>query len=100
MMAKYMLIMRATDDTVAKMMETPFEEMLETVGRFNEELIRAGVLVAAEGAHVRRGSGRNAGHDVAVHSRRLAEPIIRNVRANRVASAQPGHPTPRIVAGS
>ena len=48
-MAKYMLIMRGTDETNAKMRETPFEEMLETVGRFNEELIRAGVLVAAEG---------------------------------------------------
>ncbi|MFE1316032.1 YciI family protein [Kitasatospora phosalacinea] len=48
-MAKYMLIMRATDETLAKMAETPFEEMLETVGRFNEELIRAGVLIAAEG---------------------------------------------------
>ncbi|BAJ26781.1 MULTISPECIES: YciI family protein [Kitasatospora] len=48
-MAKYMLIMRATDETLAKMMETPFEQMLETVGRFNEELIRAGVLIAAEG---------------------------------------------------
>ena len=43
-MAKYMLIMRGTDESVATMMETPFEEMLETVGRFNEELIRAGVL--------------------------------------------------------
>jgi hypothetical protein len=48
-MAKYMLIMRGTDESTAKMMETPFEEMLETVGRFNEELIRSGVLVAAEG---------------------------------------------------
>jgi hypothetical protein len=48
-MAKYMLIMRGTDESVAKMMETPFEQMLETTGRFNEELIRAGVLVAAEG---------------------------------------------------
>jgi hypothetical protein len=47
--AKYMLIMRGTDESVAKMMETPFEQMLETVGRFNEEMIRAGVLVAAEG---------------------------------------------------
>jgi hypothetical protein len=44
-----MLIMRGTDETTAKMMETPFEEMLETMGRFNDELIRAGVLVAAEG---------------------------------------------------
>lgn len=33
-MAKYMLIMRGTDESVAKMMETPFEQMLETVGRF------------------------------------------------------------------
>ncbi len=48
-MAKYMLIMRGTGESVAKMMETPFEQMLETVGRFNEEMIRAGVLVAAEG---------------------------------------------------
>jgi hypothetical protein len=48
-MAKYMLIMRGTDESMAKMMATPFEEMLETVGRFNEELIKAGVLVAAEG---------------------------------------------------
>ena len=48
-MAKYMLIMRTTDEAMAKMAEIPFEQMLETVGRFNEELIRAGVLVAAEG---------------------------------------------------
>ena len=48
-MAKYMLIMRGTDESNAKMMEKSFDEMLETVGRFNEELIRAGVLVAAEG---------------------------------------------------
>jgi hypothetical protein len=48
-MAKYMLIMRATDESLAAMMATPFEEMLETVGRFNEELIKAGVLVQAEG---------------------------------------------------
>jgi hypothetical protein len=48
-MAKYMLIMRGTDESMAAMMETPFEQMLETMGRFNEELIKAGVLVAAEG---------------------------------------------------
>ncbi len=48
-MAKYMLIMRNTDESLATMVETPFEEMLDQVGRFNEELIQAGVLVAAEG---------------------------------------------------
>jgi len=47
--AKYMLIMRASDEAMAKMAEVPFEEMLERMGRFNDELIRAGVLVAAEG---------------------------------------------------
>ncbi|MEJ2856352.1 MULTISPECIES: YciI family protein [unclassified Saccharothrix] len=46
---KYMLIMRATDEAFAQMVETDFNQMLETVGKFNDELIRAGVLVAAEG---------------------------------------------------
>jgi hypothetical protein len=48
-MSKYMLIMRGTDESMTKMMETPFEQMLETMGRFTDELMRAGVLVAAEG---------------------------------------------------
>jgi hypothetical protein len=48
-MAKYMLVMRASDETFAAMMSVPFEEMLEKVGRFNDELIGAGVLLAAEG---------------------------------------------------
>ena len=46
---KYMLIMRATDEAFAQMGEFDFDQMLETVGRFNDELIRAGVLLAAEG---------------------------------------------------
>jgi hypothetical protein len=46
---KYMLIMRATDEAYANMGEFDFDEMLETVGAFNEELVRAGVLLAAEG---------------------------------------------------
>ena len=46
---KYMLIMRASDEGYAGMGEIDFDEMLATVGKFNEELIRAGVLVAAEG---------------------------------------------------
>src|ERR1700759_250059 len=48
-MTKYMLIMRGTDETTKAMMGAPFEQMLETVGRFNEELIKAGGLVAGEG---------------------------------------------------
>jgi hypothetical protein len=46
---KFMLIMRATDEAFANMANTDFNEMLETMGRFNDELIRAGVLLAAEG---------------------------------------------------
>lgn len=46
---KYMLIMRNTDEGLANMANVDFTEMLETIGRFNEELIRAGVLLAAEG---------------------------------------------------
>ncbi|WP_067660583.1 YciI family protein [Nocardia harenae] len=46
---KYMLIMRATDEAYAAMGAVDMDEMLETVGRFNDELIRAGVLLAAEG---------------------------------------------------
>ncbi|CUU57049.1 YCII-related domain-containing protein [Parafrankia irregularis] len=48
-MAKYMLIMRNTDEPLARMQETPFEEMLARIGRYNEELMRAGVVVAGEG---------------------------------------------------
>ncbi|MEV5830681.1 YciI family protein [Spirillospora sp. NPDC052242] len=46
---KYMLIWRATDEAYAQMGNVDFTQMLETVGRYNEELIKAGVLLAAEG---------------------------------------------------
>lgn len=46
---KYMLIMRATDEAAEAFADFDFEQMLETMGRFNEEMISAGVLVAAEG---------------------------------------------------
>lgn len=46
---KYMLIMRVNDEAAAEFANVDFDEMLETMGRFNDELIRAGVLVAAEG---------------------------------------------------
>ncbi|MBT2536410.1 YciI family protein [Arthrobacter sp. ISL-69] len=48
-MAKYMLIMRGTDESYANLEKADFSEMLETMGKFNDELIRAGVLLAAEG---------------------------------------------------
>ncbi|MCP2244416.1 YciI family protein [Lentzea aerocolonigenes] len=47
---KFMLIWRVTSDEAwANVGEIDFDTMLETVGKFNEELIEAGVLIAAEG---------------------------------------------------
>jgi hypothetical protein len=48
-MAKYMLIMRATDESLAKFTSVGFSEILDAMGKFNDELIQAGVLLAAEG---------------------------------------------------
>jgi hypothetical protein len=46
---KYMLIMRATDEAMASMGDIDFDEIIATMGAFNEEMMKAGVLVAAEG---------------------------------------------------
>ena len=46
---KYMVILRATDEGLAAFQEVDFNEMLSEMGKFNNELINAGVLVAAEG---------------------------------------------------
>ena len=48
-MPKYMLIMRATDESFANFANVDFAEILESMGKFNDELMRAGVLLAAEG---------------------------------------------------
>lgn len=57
-MSKYMMIFRPTEAAFAAGAEGSegadgagfdFDEVLETIGRFNQELIRAGVLLAAEG---------------------------------------------------
>jgi hypothetical protein len=46
---KYMLIMRATDEAYAAFQDVDFDKVMEAMGRFNDEMISAGVLVAAEG---------------------------------------------------
>jgi hypothetical protein len=50
-MSRYMLIMRSTPEAEAAMEEQniDFNEIIESMGRFNEELIKAGVLLAGEG---------------------------------------------------
>ena len=50
-MARYMLIMRVSPDAEAMMaeQEIDFDQIIESMGRFNEELMKAGVLLAGEG---------------------------------------------------
>ena len=46
---KYMLILRASDEALESFKNVDFAEVVEMMGRYNAQLIDAGVLVAAEG---------------------------------------------------
>ncbi|MET8651505.1 MULTISPECIES: YciI family protein [Nocardia] len=46
---KYMLIMRSTDEAIEASKNIPFEQVIEAMGKYNEALIKAGVLLAGEG---------------------------------------------------
>ena len=46
---RFMLMVKATDDSEAGVM--PSEEMLREMGAYNEELVKAGVMLAGEGLH-------------------------------------------------
>ena len=48
-MAKYMLIMRATQEAVDRYHDMPFEQVIEAMGRYNESMIKAGVLAGGDG---------------------------------------------------
>jgi hypothetical protein len=46
---KYMLIMRATPAAVEAYKDIPFDEVITRMGQYNEQLVKAGVLLAGEG---------------------------------------------------
>ena len=46
---RFMVMVKATADSEAGVM--PSEAMLASMGRFNEELVKAGVMLAGEGLH-------------------------------------------------
>lgn len=46
---KYMLIMRATDEAIEASKNMPFEEIIAAMGKYNEDLMKAGVLLSGEG---------------------------------------------------
>src|SRR2546427_2383498 len=49
MTMRFMIIVKATKDTEAGVM--PSEQLLTEMGKFNEELVKAGVMLAGEGLH-------------------------------------------------
>lgn len=46
---RFMIIVKATKDSEAGVM--PNEQLLAEMGKFNEELVKAGVMLAGEGLH-------------------------------------------------
>jgi hypothetical protein len=46
---RFMVMVKATPDSEAGVM--PSTELLEAMGRYNEELVKAGVMLAGEGLH-------------------------------------------------
>jgi hypothetical protein len=46
---KFMILVKATRDSEAGVM--PSEELLTAMGNYNEELVRAGIMLAGEGLH-------------------------------------------------
>src|SRR4051812_7379477 len=48
-MPRFMVMVKATEESEAGVM--PSEDLLAAMGRYNEELVKAGVLLAGEGLH-------------------------------------------------
>jgi len=46
---RFMILVKATKDSEAGVM--PTKELLTEMGRYNEELVKAGIMLAAEGLH-------------------------------------------------
>ena len=53
---KFMVMVKASKDSEAGIM--PSEELLTAMGKFNEELVNAGIMLAAEGLHPSKNAKR------------------------------------------
>jgi len=49
MKMRFMILVKASNDSEAGVM--PSEQLLTEMGKFNEELVKAGVMLAGEGLH-------------------------------------------------
>ncbi|WP_438854153.1 YciI family protein [Agromyces sp. M3QZ16-3] len=48
-MTKYMMIMRGSDEALEAFQDMPFDEVIAAMGRYNEEMMKAGIMLAGEG---------------------------------------------------
>ena len=56
---RFMVLVKASKNSEARVM--PSEQLLTEMGKFNEELVKAGVMLAGEGLHqVRRARGSDS----------------------------------------
>src|SRR5688572_25575130 len=46
---KYMMIMRVSDEAMVESQNVDFDQILDSMGQYNDDLVSAGVLLAAEG---------------------------------------------------
>ena len=53
---RFMILIKATKDSEAGKM--PSQQLLADMGKFNEELVKAGVMLAGEGLHPSRNGAR------------------------------------------
>jgi hypothetical protein len=71
---RFMVIVKASKDTEAGVM--PSTELLTAMGKFNEELVKAGVMEAGEGLHPTAKGARMAAGRVASAAVRFLSPAI------------------------
>ena len=72
---RFMVIVKASKDSEAGVM--PSTELLTAMGKFNEELVKAGVMEAGEGLHPTSKGARIK------YSRRAGQRQPRSVRSDR-----------------
>lgn len=58
---RFMILVKASDDSEAGVM--PTEQELAEMGQFNEEMVRAGIILAGEGLHPTSRGARVTFHD-------------------------------------
>jgi hypothetical protein len=72
---RFMLIVKASKDSEAGVM--PSEALLEAMGKYNEQLVKAGILLAGEGLHP---SSRGARVHFSAATREVSEGPFPDVR--------------------